>query len=273
MRSRDAADAALERFDKPPLRVAVDGIELCGYFCHRSFFHELSRGSYEGFMRELFLGALEPGTTVVDGGAHAGLYTCLAARCLRGNGSVIAFEPDPQNFRALCHNVRVNRCLNVRTVEKALSDERGNTTFFQSVGTIGSSLIPRTEFPSRRLRIQTTTVDEELLLEPLSNLVVKLDLEGAEPLALEGMKRCLKEAERVSLFCEFNPNALRDGGYGPQDLIFALQSQDLSVLYIDERRKLLVPVAGLSPFPKGNLLCARGALAARANGPRDSVCA
>jgi FkbM family methyltransferase len=42
-----------------------------------------------------------PGDVVVDIGAHIGYYTLLFASLVGESGKVIAFEPDPANFRVL----------------------------------------------------------------------------------------------------------------------------------------------------------------------------
>jgi hypothetical protein len=48
-----------------------------------------------GFVQKL----LRPGITVLDVGAHHGLYTLLASRRVGRNGRVIAFEASPRECR------------------------------------------------------------------------------------------------------------------------------------------------------------------------------
>jgi len=50
---------------------------------------------------ELFVSLLRPGMTVVDGGAHVGLYTLLGSRGVGPGGIVFAVEPDRYNLAAL----------------------------------------------------------------------------------------------------------------------------------------------------------------------------
>ena len=63
----------------------------------------------------------------LDVGAHIGKFTILAARLLRGRGQVLAFEPEPENFRMLRANVELNRVENVRLFPVALR-QRGRGT-------------------------------------------------------------------------------------------------------------------------------------------------
>src|SRR5437867_4129825 len=65
---RDTADLVFRRLGRPPLAVDVDGICVRGFLRQRSFLANVVKPgtTYRG----LFTRALEPGMTVVDGGAH-----------------------------------------------------------------------------------------------------------------------------------------------------------------------------------------------------------
>jgi NADPH2:quinone reductase len=76
---RDAADTALLRFDRPPLRARVDGLELHGFLRHRSFLADVER-DYEPTLRDLIVSSLDDGSVFVDVGAHIGFYSMLARR-------------------------------------------------------------------------------------------------------------------------------------------------------------------------------------------------
>ena len=56
---------------------------------------------------------LRPGMTVLDVGAHHGLYTLLASKRVGKHGRVISFEPSPREGRALRLHLLLNRCRNV----------------------------------------------------------------------------------------------------------------------------------------------------------------
>jgi len=255
---RDKLDHALMGLAMPPLRVACCGNVLRGYLRHRSFLASLQGEQYEHFMRELLLNCIKPGMVVVDGGAHIGLYSILLDRALGGSGVVLAFEPDPHNFRALRANVEANRCRSVVLNNLALSNKTGAETFYQSSGTIGSSLTPRHGIgPTMRTMVNTTTLDDALAHIPISDLLIKLDLEGAEPLALKGMGQTFDRSRSIVLFCELNPGALADGGFRPDDLIDTLRHHRFDVRFIEEAARELRPITEVSPNSKGNLFCLR----------------
>jgi FkbM family methyltransferase len=261
---RDGIDNASIRRNWLPLSYADSEVELRGLLRHRSFLAGLRSGGYERYTKELICASLAPGTTVIDGGSHIGYFAQLAARYEPGLAKLIAFEPDPYNFAALRFNVaRLDRH-NVQARHSALADRTGAATFHVSSGTISSSLFRRPQRQAaapttwREVRVGVSTVDVELgeLREPLK-VVAKLDLEGAEPLALQGMQRTLETASSATLVVEVNPPALGDGGSSPPELVELIHGLGLSAEYIDESAKALCPVDDSLWQWKGNLYCVK----------------
>jgi FkbM family methyltransferase len=249
----DALDLILLRTKVPPLIATIDGMSIRGYFRHRSFLAYVEGGmTEEHFYRSLVRDAIDPGATFVDGGAHIGVYTLLA--CKRAQ-RVVAFEPDPYNLVALQANVASSKCGNVEIHAAALADRCGVAAFRAFRSTISSSLIPRDVGKYRKLDIQVRTLDDVLDGSAVDNLVIKLDLEGAEPLALLGMRKTIARAGNLTIFVEINPAALQAGGSSIELLLATLRSARLECAVVDERRQRVVPIAKARPLRKGNLIC------------------
>src|SRR5829696_2853293 len=122
----DRIDRVYLSIDRPPLGIDHDGLSLRGYLRHRSFLASLEQGARDLYTQKLFKSSLRAGMTVIDGGAHLGLYTLIAARGVSREGVVMAFEPDPYNVRALEFNVLNNGFRNVMVFEKALGTSVDN---------------------------------------------------------------------------------------------------------------------------------------------------
>lgn len=138
-----------------------------------------------------------------------GFYSLLLRRNFR---QVYAVEPVPTNVTRLKRRLSIRFIRNVRVVPVALSDTNGRATFYVNSDSrtlidnlSASSLLSKFEFlscdhaPDRtytglRTSVETMTFDS-LLSEPTVDLV-KIDVEGAEFLVLEGMKESLTR-ERV----------------------------------------------------------------------------
>lgn len=87
-------------------------------------------GIWEPLETTLFEREVGPGDVVIDVGANIGYYTLLAARLVGDEGHVYAFEPEPEAFGLLEHNVELNRYRNVTLVQKALGRETGRLELF-----------------------------------------------------------------------------------------------------------------------------------------------
>jgi FkbM family methyltransferase len=245
------ADSTLLALGRAPLAATVDGVRVHGYLRHRSFLAEAMRPR-ETYV-ELFVRSIRPGMTVIDGGAHVGLYALLAARAVGPAGLVVAFEPDRYNLSALELNVRRAATANVAVVPKALSDVVGTATFYETASTIGSSLLQRPD--SRRHTVETTTVDAELEGRALADLLVKLNVEGAEASALGGMRETLARVEKATIFIEVNPPLLEAAGTDVAALLAGLEADGFEVRYIDLPTQEPVPLP--RPLRKGHLLATR----------------
>jgi FkbM family methyltransferase len=255
---RNILDAAFQAADFPPLSARIEGLQPHGFLRHRSYLEELARGQYEPASRKLFREMLPSAEVFVDAGAHIGLYSLLADRFGSPELAVFSCEPDPYNLRAFRWNVRSHRCRNVRLIPAAVADSAGTDRFLVSEGTIGSSLVlgRKKIGPTHVLRVDTVSIDYLLKGVSFAAVLVKLDIEGAEIRALQGMTRTMRRAARVAVLCEVNPEALEAGGRTPAELVAALRKAGLEVFFISEAAGGLIPVA--RPLnTKGNLLAIR----------------
>lgn len=141
--------------------------------------------SREPHLRRLLEAELHPGGTFVDGGANIGFYSLLAANRVGPNGQVLAFEMMPDTAAILRHHVEANQARQVAVCENALSDRSGDLVVATvKSGLHGQASIVAGDMQGRdRVEVATTTLDDATLnLDRID--VLKLDLEGAEYLAL-----------------------------------------------------------------------------------------
>jgi FkbM family methyltransferase len=239
---------------RPPLRAEIRGLPFRGYLRHRSFLATEIRP--DNSYCELFERSLRPGLTVVDGGAHVGVYAVVAARAV-APPAVLAFEPDPYNFRALAYNAHRLAPGRVSLSRKALAAVVGSAPFHVSGGTIGSSLFRRGDTRGVAA-VETTTLDAALADHDLrGGLLVKLNVEGAEPLVLAGMRETLARAEDVTLFVEVSPPLLAAAGSDAETLVRHLERGHFRVSWIDVSRRTTVPVERADLTRRCHLYCMR----------------
>src|SRR5215470_4454754 len=151
---------------------------------------------YEKEEIEAFCSFIKPGSVVLDVGANFGLYTVLAAK--RG-AQVFAIEPDPRNVSMLRHNVNLNRLEKQVTIfEMAATETEKAVPLYRSLVNMGESNILQKGLLSGS--VQGRTIDS-LNLPPVD--VCKMDIEGSEFLALQGMQRTLERSPQIKLFVEY----------------------------------------------------------------------
>ena len=206
-------------------------------------------GTYEAAELELFARSIRPGDTVLDIGAHIGLYTLTAARAVGPTGRVVAFEPSTDNFALLEANVAANGYTNVELHRVACSDTTGT----------GVLVLSRTNSGDHQLRADGAgaRVDTVRLHDlDVRPQVVKMDVQGAEPLVLAGAAQLLA-ADELIVFTEVSVDHLAQNG--ARAYVESLRAEGFTLLRIDEADGTTSPYVGLPDTGFVNLLCVKGA--------------
>jgi FkbM family methyltransferase len=166
-----------------------------------------------------------PGATVLDLGAHIGLFSVHLARAVGPSGRVVSFEPAPGTAAVLRRTVTYNDLDAVVSVRQAaLAGECGDVDLFETGDDCSNanSLVP-TDRTQGVVRVRATTLDDLVAEEALTVAVVKMDIEGAELEVLEGASALLSD-QRPAMTIEVHPRELRAGGRGPEEVFDLLVS-------------------------------------------------
>ena len=159
----------------------------------------------------------------------------------RKTGHVFAFEPDPTNFSLLKKNVESNGYRNVTLIPKAISDVTGSATLYLSDCSALHRLHP-TRSCHDEIRVDTIQLDDYFQDQRCRISLIKLDIEGAEPLALGGMSALLERNPSMRIFMEFVPRWLREAGFQPDDLVDFLKIQGFDLYQVDDGKEVVEPV-------------------------------
>jgi FkbM family methyltransferase len=188
-----------------------------------SFSSEVLSQKYEQETSSVLKTYVRPGMTVLDVGAHVGCHALLAARLVGSEGKVYAFEPSPDNFALLRKNVELNGYKNVDLIPKAVAEKTGTVTFHLSPEGNDRNAIFKSSRASgrgRSVEVQTVSLDDFLEQKGWPKVdFIKIDVEGAEPLVLQGMTRLLKRSTQLALIAEFAPACIKDSGRNPGDFL------------------------------------------------------
>lgn len=229
----------------------------------------LALGVYEPYETELFRRALTPGMTVVDIGANIGYHTLTAAGRVGSEGRVIAFEPEPENYALLSRTIAENGSTQVTLSSSAIADKTGTFTLHLFDSNKGRhSLVPLAEGSKElagTIEVPVETLDEALRSRAIQRVdVIKMDIEGAEALALKGMRETLSQP-RLILFMEYSPVAAERAGTSAVQLLADLGNCGFTLYEIGEAKRTLVPINDFAAFSRrfsgeqyANLLCTKG---------------
>lgn len=202
----------------------------------------ISKGVYEPLQTKLFLETLKAGDVFFDVGANIGYYSILASSKIGNTGKVYSFEPDIHNVQILEKNIELNNASNVKITKKAVSDKTGFVNFKSSALSKGDSAISISNSEGN-ISIPSITLDDFVAETGVYPNVIKIDVEGAEIMALKGAKGLFSRAKQpIVLFIEYNPQSLRQVSQAdPLYLLNILEESGFKIKYIlDEKADSLI---------------------------------
>jgi len=154
---------------------------------------------------------LEPGDCFLDIGANLGFYSLLAATRVGSAGQVHAFEPQPALAAQLRRSVELNDFSERVTVNNvAVTDRDGETVELHlaedQTRTGIASIFAHEWLASVGMNVPTCNIDSYVGTHPSAGTyVIKIDIEGAELMALRGMAGLLARAKTKLLVVELFP--------------------------------------------------------------------
>lgn len=154
---------------------------------------------------ELFSGlsmCLEPGEILFEMGTYAGVLSTWAAKLVgeRPGGKVVVFEASQVSIQRASDMFESNDVRNVEIVQAYIADRSGDSQRFFAIDS-GSGAALQSADPSvsmlfpeaREILVPTLSIDDWVATHGIRPDVLKIDIEGAECLALRGMTRFLSE--------------------------------------------------------------------------------
>jgi len=163
---------------------------------------------------------LRKGDTVIDVGAHAGWISLASSGIVGSNGHVVAIEPSPPLASLIRYHRTVNLAFSIVVEEFAATDSRGIADFFiynrglSSINALSESSVAR-EAPStssiERICVNTRSLDDYCKFNKLIPNLIKIDVEGAELLAIRGASTILAE-HKPALILAVHPPLMPCGG-------------------------------------------------------------
>ena len=215
--------------NRPPFKARFDGgkqffvAALSNRVARGLFFY----GFYEQVQTAVLVKILRPGQVVIDVGANIGYFSLLAARRVGSAGRVIAFEPEPGNAALLRQNIALNGYQNARVEEVAIGAAEGRVRLSAGrsdsrEGDTCSTVFEKTDSLQSIIDVPVVALDPYCRTYGIDRVdILKMDIEGGEANALDGMRQGIREGKYRRVFLELHPAQLRMIGRNPQEILAA----------------------------------------------------
>lgn len=191
---------------------------------------------------------VKPTDTIVECGAHVGYYTVLLGSIVKNRGHVYSYDANSDVFQlanlalkmnGLDNSVTLkNLCIHKNSGEYEYLCAKSNKYAGKQVNTgISHLFFEKTFFTIddhnyEKRKVQAVSLDEDLSdVQQIDWL--RMDIEGAEILAIQGAKRLIENSPNLKIVTEWDTSML--GNYGkPEELVDYLFSQGFSAYTINK---------------------------------------
>jgi FkbM family methyltransferase len=196
-----------------------------------------SRKAYGLQELELEKKLIKKGDVVLVIGAYIGYFTLIFAKFVGKEGKVFAFEPEPTNFSLLEKNMEINGYKNVVLVQKAVSNKTEKIKLY--ISEIGSTDHRIYDLHNSRRFIEIESIRLDDYFKDYDGKIdfIKMDIQGAEPRAVQGMSVLLNKNKNVKIATEFSPVLLKKSGIKPEEYLKSLMQHGFKLYDINEQEK------------------------------------
>jgi FkbM family methyltransferase len=219
------------------------------------FYREFSSPGVVAFMKRF----IQPGMTMLDIGAHVGEYSLIAARLVGCQGSVHAFEPQPNLAEIISKNAVLNGFSWMIVRPHAVTDNFQKQLFTTDPASGAGWLAENAEM-QKTLEVQTTTLDhfceEGGALEKID--LIKLDAAGNELDALKGGERLLTGSSVPALVVKLYHPAVTMSRFGYDSGMTLRLLQNWNYKLFDLTSSNPVPFSGTAQGYCAAVLAVRG---------------
>jgi FkbM family methyltransferase len=175
--------------------------------------HLALRGEWERAVEEAVLALLAPGAAVVEVGANIGYHTLAMAQAIGAAGRLHAFEPNPRLQPLLDASVALNGFNDRVTVHpNAAADAPARLALLVHPDHAGSGHLEVAAVGpgyTQRHEIEAVRIDDALGAAFGPARLMRLDCEGAEPLALRGAEALIRRSPDLVLVMEWSVPMMR----------------------------------------------------------------
>jgi FkbM family methyltransferase len=174
--------------------------------------HLIMDGYWESWITKLMAQIIKPGYTCLDIGANFGYFSILMSELSSPSGKTFSFEPNPHIVSLLKATSFVNGG-KFEVIEAAVSEKQGEAVLTVNDRELGGGTIkPNELIPGRsQVNVQVISVDDFVQEKQLHRVdLIKIDVEGIEPLVFKGMQKTMAANPDIHIIVEYSPSLYPD---------------------------------------------------------------
>jgi FkbM family methyltransferase len=205
-------------------------------------------GEHEADVIRVFRTFLTQRSVVLDIGANFGLYTALSASIVKNHGRLYAFEGNPRVFESLQRTIAANDLYlnpNVVAANVLVSSESGRGVLHYSANLPAGGTMSDIHLAGGKqyaVEVDMTTIDNFLPPDVTVDLV-KIDVEGHEPMVMRGMERTIARSPNIRIVTEFADSLLAHT-VNPADFADYIRGLGFAICHVLPNFKIKLVPAG-----------------------------
>ncbi len=165
-------------------------------------------GVYEPDKTQTICSLLKPGQVFIDVGCNKGDFSLLAAKIIGKDGSVLAFEPEPDNCQWIEKSIKLNNYGSIKLFQLALADKNEDAQLYLGEKSGWHSLIS-SHGNTRKSTIEVKKRTLDSILEEVGDYhvdMIKIDVEGAEMEVLKGASKMFDNNPKLTVLLDLHPH-------------------------------------------------------------------
>ncbi|MED4912160.1 FkbM family methyltransferase [Brevibacillus centrosporus] len=200
-------------------------------------------GQWEEWITKHFMAAVKPGMTVLDIGAHCGYYSLLAGMRVYPGGCVHSFEPLPFHHKRFMKSVSVNGMTDRVHLHKVMLSNKIGEIEIPTNSEEGGAIITY-HGVNELSKLTNVKVKQGILTDYLPSLkadVIKMDIDGSEPLIMHSLLQVIDNSKAMTIFMEYAPHLWK--GFDPLSIMngFVDRGFKINILRYDGQIESVTP--------------------------------
>jgi len=154
----------------------------------------LLRENYEKLLKFLHK-LIKKNDVIIDCGANQGIFS-LAFASISLKGMVYIIEPLDVYNKIIKYNFKINNLKNYKIFNNVVSNKKKNYNLDISKGNVSGSIVRN--FGTKKINVESITIDNLVKKQKIRQVdFIKMDIEGAEQIAIEGAHRTIKKFQPI----------------------------------------------------------------------------